>query len=186
MAQDRGRHNKELSPLDGEQAAGKLEPIATDPMVHDSVGGPPPGVYNQFNILAYSADFPPADELEKIEKLYPGATSQLFAMRERQLALVEGEAQHRRGLDTFVVNHNVKSSQAGTRYAFASVVLFWALAALALYLGYPTQAAAIVGVNLTGLVTVFVAGRLSQKSERIEKAKIQASLSGKPKNSKDG
>jgi uncharacterized membrane protein len=122
--------------------------------------GSPPAGSPQLAITAVTQSFkgpyPPPDMIAAYEKALPGLG------REIMTGFAE-ERKHRHALDLRqadvneqLVRAQIEAVKRGSWFALVIVGIFACVAAYALSLGYPTTSAVILGVNLTGLVVVFI------------------------------
>lgn len=111
----------------------------------------------------YSGPLPPPRLLREFEEAVPGSAAKILdnwrdeSAHRRQLERVESESA-RDGLLRQL------AFQARGQWCALTVALSgFGLAGYALHLGYPKTAATIAGVNLLGIVTVFLSGTAKRK-----------------------
>lgn len=88
------------------------------------------------------------------------------------------QSEHRIWAEKTTINSNINRSWAGLVCAFVLTAGFLACGTWVALTKSPEFGAAIATVPVVGLVGAFITGTISNKSERIEKAKI---MSGKKK-----
>lgn len=84
--------------------------------------------------------------------------------------MAEEQGRHRRDLEKVVVHGGGRRANAGLALGFIIAVLFLAVATSLVVKGYETAGIVFGSVDIVGLVAVFVAGRVDQRRERIDKA----------------
>jgi uncharacterized membrane protein len=116
----------------------------------------------------YTGPLPHPEILAGYEATLPGAA-------ERILTHMENEGHHRRELEKAEVEHLQRAHLLQIRHQgrgqlFGLLVAFggFALSAFAIYCGHPKTAAVIAGVDLLGLVTVFVTGARAGRADKDE------------------
>ena len=78
--------------------------------------------------ISYSGPIPPASELERFEKVSPGAANRIIAMAESQIA-------HRHLLEKTVIESNVANERQGMHYAFILTIVLELSGAVLVYTG---------------------------------------------------
>ncbi len=76
-------------------------------------------------------------------------------------------------LERSVIAADIRSRYVGQVFALVIALAFLAGACFFAYKGHPVEGAALAGVSLAGLVSVFVSGRALQAKERVEKEKVK-------------
>lgn len=75
-------------------------------------------------------------------------------------------------LETRVINSDIRRSWWGLAAGFTVAMTIILMGGSLVYLGHDTAGATIATIGLASLVGTFIYGTASQRSERIEKAKI--------------
>lgn len=115
----------------------------------------PPNVsvsHSQF----YQGPLPPAQQLQQYEQIQPG-----FA--ERVLVLTEGEAEHRRQLETEILKVSKWATIRGQVFGFVSVLVLSLVCTYALYLGHSAAASAIAAATLVSMGGAYLINRQVEK-----------------------
>ncbi|MGK4081899.1 hypothetical protein EA74_00454 [Enterococcus hirae] len=112
----------------------------------------------------YSGPIPSPDLLKRFEEVCPGSADRIITMAEKQ-------SEHRRNMETKVVDSQVRDSKRGMIFGFIiSVVgIIGGLFLIAMDKG--TAGLTLVCGILIGLVALFIYGSESEKDERIKKNK---------------
>lgn len=112
---------------------------------------------------------PPPQMLREYEEIYPGFTDELLAMTKQQET-------HRQHLEKVTVEGNNRRANQGLWIGAAVTACFLGVS-IVLGLNHNEVAASVIGgVDIVGLVTVFVVGRREQRLERREKAKLTSQV----------
>jgi len=119
-------------------------------------------IIQQVQLQQFSGPLPSPEVLAEYAKIYPGLEKAIVEMAQTQTS-------HRIELERTVVFSREKQSNRGQIFAFILAILFVVLAAFALYLGYPKIALTIVGFTITSIVSLFIAGKNSQKPPQQKK-----------------
>jgi uncharacterized membrane protein len=118
----------------------------------------------------HQGPLPPAQELSEYDRVHPG-------LAERIVRMAEAEQQHRHGLERTEVQEPFRLARRGQVCGVAVVVLVLAFATFLAVNGHVAAASIITGLNLVGLVIVFVTGQSppsgsgSQEIEKTDSAK---------------
>jgi uncharacterized membrane protein len=80
------------------------------------------------------------------------------------------QSQHRREIEKLVIQSKIDQAKRGQYIAAFVTTLFVGLGTYMVKTGHPTEAAVIVGINLTALIGVFITNKESQRKELKEKA----------------
>jgi len=102
----------------------------------------------------YSGPLPPASELEAYERALPGSADRIVRM-------AEGEAEHRRAMESIVVSSGAKRASRGQVFAFVIALFVTAVGTAIILAGYSPQGLTLILVALGSLLGVFIAGRVS-------------------------
>ncbi len=85
--------------------------------------------------------------------------------------MAEEQADHRRGLETQVIQSGIKDSRKGLWFGFLIGVTGFGVVAYCAYLRFQVLAAIIATLDLGSLVGVFIYGSRKRSTERLEKEK---------------
>ena len=102
----------------------------------------------QVSRTEFSGPLPPADELEKYERVFPGAAERIIAMAER-------ESSHRHAS----VDNEYKEASRGQIYAVIIGALAIICGTIAGVSGAQWTGSVIAGIGGAGLVSAFIRGR---------------------------
>jgi len=131
-----------------------------------------PGSYqivSSSSAMLYSSPLPPAAELERLEKLAPGATGRILSM-------VENQQQHRFALENAVVPEQINQASRGQWFAFALGAI-GAIGGMTMgFLGQPWLGGVIATVCVGNLALAFITGKKQEKSSRQRKAQGQPEI----------
>ncbi len=114
--------------------------------------------------MSFSGPIPHPSLLAQYNDVVPDAADRIIRMAEEQ-------AIHRQYLEKKVVQSDVDRSKTGQVGAVLVTFFFTSLAAFLVEKGHPIEAVAIVGVNLSTLVYIFITGKKEQKKELEQKNK---------------
>jgi uncharacterized membrane protein len=84
-------------------------------------------------------------------------------------AMIE-QSQHRREIEKLVIVSKIEQAKRGQYIAAFVTALLVGLSAYMVKMGHLTEAAVVVGINLTALIGVFITNKESQRKELKEKA----------------
>lgn len=154
--------NPERSPQRRETQAGQGQASRPD----DSSSGSA-SIETAIQILQqqFAGPLPHPEILQGYEDVVPGAG-------ERLLAMVERQSQHRQDMERIAVEGGSRRAWAGLVLGFIIAVLFLIVSAALIINGYEVAGTILGTVDVVGLVTVFVVGRVEQRQEREEKAHL--------------
>ena len=112
----------------------------------------------------HSGPLPPAEELEHLERVLPGAANRVFEMAER-------EQQHRHTMGETIIKKEFALRGRGQFLAILAMSLLLATVGYLAYLG-DTKSAAWLGVmTIVGVVGILVTGKyIESRSEEAEEA----------------
>ena len=119
----------------------------------------------------FSGPIPPAAELERYEKIYPGISERMLQMAERQLAMAESQMKHRQGLESRVISTNAVLSYLGLVSGFILGSGGLAAAVYLIRLGRELGGAAAFIASLATLAGLFVYGRRKQEKQLEDRLK---------------
>ena len=112
--------------------------------------------------MQYSGPLPPAEALLRYEQVHPGLAERIVSMAER-------EQKHRHRVECAEVEEPFRLARRGQVCAVAVVVLMLGFAAFLALRGAVVAGAILAGVDILGLVVVFITGQEpSSKSESQE------------------
>lgn len=129
-------------------------PTAGDPLARTTS--------TQLIAAQYSGPLPPAQQLERYEHLLPGAADRIIKQWELQ-------TEHRRRLESKVVDSNVAATKRGQWFAALITFASLALAGWLFSQGLSGWAFAVVFADLAAIVLVAYGARRRQESERTAK-----------------
>jgi uncharacterized membrane protein len=114
--------------------------------------------------MSRSGPIPDAEQLEKYERITPGAADRIIKMAEKQ-------SDHRQTIERAVIKTKSINSTLGVVFAFllgAGTIFGGVFLA---YNGQGWPGAVLGSAGLIGLVSVFIYGTKSTSNERIEKSR---------------
>jgi uncharacterized membrane protein len=114
----------------------------------------------------YSGPLPSPEEFGRYESVLPGAADRIIAMAEKQ-------AEHRQNLESHVVRSNSRNSTLGVLFAFVLGIITIGGGVFLAYFGRELSGAILGSAGLIGLVSVFIYGTRSSRSERAAKGEGQ-------------
>lgn len=97
----------------------------------------------------YSGPLPMPEDLEKYDKVVPGAAERIISMAEKEM-------KHRHDNDDFIARNIVRTTYISIFFAFVSVVILSGLTFFALYKGYDKVAGAIAVGSIAAVAGVFI------------------------------
>ena len=106
----------------------------------------------------HSGPLPAPKTLEEYDSVLPGGAERIFSMAEK-----EQEARHKYNQDT--LDGEINRDRRGQWMGFSIAVIILAMAAIFAWRGNTAFAGTLVAIDLIGLVSVFVLGRRSSKSD---------------------
>lgn len=89
------------------------------------------------------------EDLEKYDKVVPGAAERIISMAEKEM-------KHRHDNDDFIARNIVRTTYISIFFAFVSVVILSGLTFFALYKGYDKVAGAIAVGSIAAVAGVFI------------------------------
>jgi len=116
--------------------------------------------------MLYSSPLPPAAELERLERLAPGAAGRILGM-------VESQQQHRFDLEKTVVPEQINQAARGQWFAFALGAIGVIGGMTMGFLGQSWLGGVIATMCVGNLALVFVTGKKQEKNSRRKKAQAQ-------------
>lgn len=115
------------------------------------------------------AFLPPPEMLAGYEALIPEGAAKIFALAELQTT-------HRHNLENRALWHEIIRSYLGLATAALIALAILGVSAALISAGHDAAGAAVGGIDIVGIVAIFIYGTASQRSERIQKTRI---LSGR-------
>jgi len=104
---------------------------------------------------------PDAELLAKYEDVLPGLAHRIVQMAEREQA-------HRHAIEQVEVHQPYQLARRGQILAITAIVLVLAFAVFLAAIGSPITAGVLVGIDLLGLVTVFITGQRATSAAESE------------------
>ena len=108
---------------------------------------------------SFAGPLPPPDILIQYNEAAPDAAERIIAMAERQ-------ASHRMTLEDRVTTADIRRSNWGLAAGFAVALAGLGASAFLIDRGHYVPGMTLGGIDLVGLVTAFVYGTISRRSER--------------------
>ncbi|SRR6266513_1631336 len=115
--------------------------------------------------ITMSGPLPPPQQLAGYDAIVPGAAERILQMAERQ-------ATHRQGLERTALDGALRRSSTGMRTATGLAAGFLVVSAALIASGHDAAGAALGTVDFVGMVTAFIYGTASGRSERLRRARI--------------
>lgn len=109
----------------------------------------------------FSGPLPPPEKLAQYEQILPGAAERIMQMAERQ-------SEHRRSLESRVVNSDIWNSRIGLIFGFVIGVIGVGGGIWLMGQGMTYEGGIISGGTIASLVGTFVYGSRQRRKERIE------------------
>lgn len=111
---------------------------------------------------SYSGAVPHPDHLERFNELVPGSAQMIFDEFQKQ-------AEHRRNLEAFAVQNQIRQSGRGQIFGFVLAVVFLLAGIILIFSGHEQAGITLTGGTLVSLVALFVVGKVGQSRELKEK-----------------
>jgi uncharacterized membrane protein len=108
---------------------------------------------------SWRAPLPPPDALQRYEEILPGSANRILEMAEKQ-------HEHRISIERTIVFGNSRRAYLGLAAGFIISALGIGGGIYLIATGHDWAGLALAGVNLTGLVGVFVYGSKARRDER--------------------
>jgi len=115
-----------------------------------------------FEATYYKGPLPHPDILERFDELVENGAERIFSKFEKQ-------SDHRRDIETKVINAQIKESSRGQTFGLIIGLAFGIMAFIAALLDHDAFASVFGGTTIVGLVGTFVYGKKSQKKSLKEK-----------------
>lgn len=112
----------------------------------------------------FSGPLPPPQILEQYNAIIPNGA-------ERIMVMAEAQSEHRRGLETTVINTDSRNSFLGVIFGFILGLTTIIVGTIVVLKGYTWPGTIFGTAGLVGLVSVFVYGTKERRKEREAKAK---------------
>lgn len=113
----------------------------------------------------YSGPLPKPSDLQKYDRIVPGAAERIIGMAERQ-------AEHRQFLEKTVVTTDAKRADKGLYVGAFVALCVLGGAVFLIYNGHDAAGATVASLDIVGLVSVFIYGTISRRGEREKKASL--------------
>ncbi len=114
----------------------------------------------------FAGPLPPPEILQRYNEIVPGSAKQI-------VDIFNAQSHHRMSLEKKVVGGDSLRAYIGLGCGFAVCLANFYLAQLLIVNGHGVSGALLSGVNLVGLVSVFVYGTQMRKQERVEKEEVR-------------
>lgn len=105
--------------------------------------------------------------LREFDAVDPGRAGKL-------MQLAEDQTRHRMALEKSVIRSDIYKSWAGLGSAFVITMTSLGLGAYLILNGHPIEGSIFGGASIAGVVSAFIYGTATRKSERVEKQKAMA------------
>jgi uncharacterized membrane protein len=159
-------NDKEVKPdIENDLSKVEQELIRTNPQIFQGV----PKDKRQEIVRAFvsvtkihSGPLPPSEMLQGYEAIHPGSAKIIFDIFANQSA-------HRIKMEDTVVTSQQIQSARGQTYAFIIAILFLAVSALCILKGHDVAGGVLGTIDVLGLVTIFITGKLQQTSNLQQK-----------------
>lgn len=115
-----------------------------------------------FKATYYRGQLPHPDILERFDELIENGAERIFSKFENQ-------SDHRREIESKVINAQIKESSRGQTYGLVIGLVFGVLAFIAAILDHDAFASVFGGTTIVGLVGTFVYGKKSQRKDLKDK-----------------
>ncbi len=136
-------------PGKGDEAGASDLNTSAPPVVQPTAASPSASVYREVTLTRTTSPYPLPEMLEMYNRALPNGA-------ERVMALAEGEAAHRRMIETTLVGAHVGDSRRGFWGALAIVAAFFALAVWCLATGRSVGGVAALLIPLSYLAGTFI------------------------------
>ena len=123
---------------------------------------------------SYQGPLPPPEMLERYNQVLPNGA-------ERVVAMAESQMRHRQGLESAVVNGNIKAQARAQIFAFALGVLAIGGGIGLIAFGMSTQGLVSIIGALTAYAGVFIYGKREQRLEREQKRRELSEAEAQPR-----
>jgi len=131
--------------------------------------GNAPGVRLEYS-ETYSGALPHPRLLEQYERIVPGLAAEIIAQGREQ-------TKHRIWAERTAIEASTAAEKRGQIFALIIAVSGFVTTIVLAWLNHPLVAGGVAGLDILGLVSVFLYGTSSRKDERIKKARI---MTGRP------
>lgn len=108
---------------------------------------------------SYSGPIPPPEILRQYEEVSPGSVALI-------LEWAGSQAKHRQGLEEYALKHEARRSWGGLIAGFFVAMTAIVGGITAILYGYDTAGASVISLTVVSLVSTFLYGTWSRKSER--------------------
>jgi uncharacterized membrane protein len=121
------------------------------------------------HLESFSGPMPNPSLLKDYEAIIPGCAARMLSMAEKQ-------AEHRQSLERIVIIGDSKRADNGLKAGFIVAIVGLISAVLLVVTGHDWAGFTIGGLDLVSLVSVFVYGTISRRSERAKKENQMAQV----------
>ncbi len=128
-------------------------------------------IQHRESLSIHSGPLPPPDILQQYEGILPGAAERIFKMAEKQ-------SDHRQSLEKLAIIGDSKRADRGLTSGLIISLTALIIAGILIYTGHDWAGVALGSIDLVSLVSVFIYGTITRRSERAKKAEAM-----KPNNS---
>ena len=111
-----------------------------------------------FQAASKSTLYPFAEDLEAYNRAFPNGAERLFNNFDQQ-------AIHRQGIETRVIESNIRQAERGQTLGFLALIGALGCAVCLAIMGHDTVAAVIVTIVLAGGFGVFISGKIYQRQD---------------------
>lgn len=125
--------------------------------------------------VEYAGPLPHPSLLREFDSVVPGSAKRIIRMAEKQ-------TEHRQSLEKTVIYGDSKRAFYGLWVGAFVALCVLAGAVFLIYSGHDWAGVIVAGLDIVGLVSVFVYGTSSRQSERIKKNKIMREIENPPSN----
>lgn len=109
---------------------------------------------------------PPPQVLSQFDQAHPGAAKIIIEAFQEQ-------SRHRQELEKLAISSNIAKEKRGQHYGFAIGVIGILCGTTCILLGHEWPGAAVIGVDLISLVSVFIIGKTKQTKDLQKKDNIK-------------
>jgi uncharacterized membrane protein len=119
---------------------------------------------------SFEGPIPPPGALEHYERVQPGLANRIVVMAEQQVSMAQEQMRHRHGLETAVINNDIRLARRGQVMGYSFGMGSLAFAAVLAYIGAEmSSVATVLGAIGTIIATFVYAGK--KRDEELEAKK---------------